>query len=68
MSLKAGQLRELDRDELMKKLSDLSSELFKMRLEFRASRSVANPKVRNLRRDMARVLTILKEKETASDA
>ena len=66
MSLKPRDLRELTLDELSKKLHDLSTELLKARLESRSRRSPANPKWRNLRRDVARIMTIMKEKETAA--
>jgi len=59
------QLRELKRDELEQKLVVLTEERF--RLEFRrATESLTNPlQLRAIRRDIARIQTILKERASA---
>jgi len=58
-------LRELKTEELSQKLSVLTEEQF--RLEFRrATESLSNPlQLRTIRRDIARIKTILKERATA---
>ena len=58
-------LRELKTDELRQKLASLTEEKF--RLEFRrATESLANPlQLRTIRRDIARIQTILKERAKA---
>jgi large subunit ribosomal protein L29 len=58
-------LRELKTDELTQKLATLTEERF--RLEFRrATESLTNPlQLRVIRRDIARIKTILKERATA---
>jgi len=58
-------LRELKTDELTQKLAVLTEEIF--RLEFRrATESLTNPlQLRMIRRDIARIKTILKERATA---
>jgi len=58
-------LRELKTDELTQKLAVLSEEQF--RLEFRrATESLSNPlQLRTIRRDIARIKTILKERASA---
>jgi large subunit ribosomal protein L29 len=58
-------LRELKTDELRQKLVVLTEEKF--RLEFRrATESLENPlQLRSIRRDIARIQTILKERATA---
>ena len=55
-------LRELKTDELTQKLTVLTEEQF--RLEFRrATESLSNPlQLRTIRRDIARIQTILKER------
>lgn len=63
MGLKPTELREMTGDELAKKLQDLNSELLKGRLEKRGHRGPAGAKDRMLRRDKARVLTVMKQKE-----
>jgi len=56
-------IRELKKDELILKLKDLRMDLLKMR--FTASvGQLKNPhKKKELRKDIARILTIMKEKE-----
>jgi large subunit ribosomal protein L29 len=58
-------LRELKTEELGQKLAVLTEEQF--RLEFRrATESLSNPlQLRMIRRDIARIKTILKERATA---
>jgi large subunit ribosomal protein L29 len=58
-------LRELKTDELTQKLAVLTEEQF--RLEFRrATESLTNPlQLRMLRRDIARIKTILNERASA---
>jgi large subunit ribosomal protein L29 len=59
------ELRELKTDELTQKLVILSEERF--RLEFRrATEALSNPlQLRTIRRDIARIQTILKERASA---
>jgi large subunit ribosomal protein L29 len=59
------ELRELKTDELSQKLAVLTEEQF--RLEFRrATESLTNPlQLRTIRRDIARIRTILKERASA---
>ncbi len=60
--MKAKNLRELTKDELLKKLSDFKSELRGLRFS-KVKGEDKNPlKRRNLKRDIARILTIQKEK------
>ena len=58
-------LRELKTDELTQKLVVLTEEQF--RLQFRrATESLTNPlQLRSIRRDIARIQTILKERASA---
>ena len=59
------ELRELKTEELTQKLEILSEERF--RLEFRrATEALTNPlQLRTIRRDIARIQTILKERASA---
>jgi large subunit ribosomal protein L29 len=61
--MKANDLRELSVDDLKAKLAELTEERF--RLKFRsATESIENPmRFRHLRRDIARVRTMLRAKE-----
>jgi len=60
--MKAAELRDLGVDELGAKERDLADQLFRMRIQ-KAMGQLENPdKVRGLRRDLARVKTVLRQK------
>ncbi len=60
---KARELRELTDEELRQKLVDLKDELFRLRFQL-ATGQLENPmRIREVRRDFARVKTILRERE-----
>ena len=61
--VKAQSMKELTLDEIRQRVTDLREELFNLR--FRNSmRQLDNPlKIRESRREMARLLTVLREKE-----
>lgn len=64
--MKAMELREFTVEELQAKETELSEQLFALRLQ-KVTGQLENPaKIRNLRRDMARVLSVLREKQAAS--
>ena len=60
--MKAAELRELDNDALESKVRDLDDQLFRMRIQKSMGQLEAPGRVRNVRRELARVKTILKEK------
>ena len=62
---KAADIRDMSTDELKDRISQAQEELF--RLRFRgATQQLENPSlIKNLRRDVARMRTILQERETA---
>jgi len=61
--LKSKQIREMKIEELNKKLSELRLELLKEMGNVKMGRPVKNPgKIRELKRTVARILTIKKEK------
>jgi len=62
--MKAKELNELTNDELQSKLKTLKSELFNLRFSH-ATGQLANPmQINNTKKDIARVLTILKQRES----
>ena len=67
--MKAQELRDKSIDELNKALSDLEEQLFKLRFQ-KSTGQIENPqKIREVRKDIARVLTVINERagqETAS--
>ena len=61
--MKARELRELSIHELKEKLSQLREELFNLRFQ-KTIHKLENPmRIRQVKRDIARILTILREKE-----
>lgn len=59
--MKVTQVREMSVEELRAKETDLAQQLFALRLQ-RVTGQLENPaKLRQARRDLARVLTVLKE-------
>jgi large subunit ribosomal protein L29 len=61
--MKKEQMRELTRDELHQKKLEVEEEFFNLRLQ-KASKELDNPlRLRTLRRELARINTILREDE-----
>ena len=61
--MKATEIRSLSVEELEKKLADLQKDLFMLRMQH-ATNHLDNPvKISNVRRDIARVKTVLQEKQ-----
>ena len=62
--MKAAELRDLGEDELGAKERDLTDQLFRMRIQ-KSMGSLESPnKIRMVRRDLARVKTVLRQKRT----
>jgi large subunit ribosomal protein L29 len=62
--MKASKLRELSREELVQQLEEARKDLFGMRIQ-KATAQVEHPlRMRNLRRDIARVKTVLRARES----
>ena len=59
--MKAGQFRELTREELEQKLSDLKDDLFKLRLRHSVAKLENPMKIREIKKDIARLETVMKE-------
>ena len=61
--MKANEIRSLSVEELEKKLADLKKDLFMLRMQH-ATNHLDNPvKISAVRRDIARVKTVLREKQ-----
>jgi len=59
---KAVELRELDGETLEAKAKELDDQLFRMRIQKAMGQLEAPGKIRNVRRDLARIQTVLREK------
>jgi large subunit ribosomal protein L29 len=66
--MKANDIRERSDDELRKTLGDLEEQLFKLRFQ-KSTGQIDNPiKIREVRKDIARVLTVMNERQTDGSA
>ena len=63
--MKAAELREMSAGELEQKAQELDDQLFRLRIQKSMGQIEAAGKLKALRRDLARVQTVLREKETA---
>ena len=65
--MKANELREQSLEELSRKLGDFEEQLFKLRFQ-RSTGQIEDPnKIREARRNIARVLTIMNERKPAAN-
>ncbi len=63
--MKAKEIREMTSEELEKKLKELKNELFNLRFQH-AVNQLDNPhKIADVKKDIARVMTVLREKKDA---
>jgi large subunit ribosomal protein L29 len=60
--MRASELRELGTDELMEKAKDLKEELFNLRFQHATGQLENVMRLSQVKRDIARVNTILREK------
>jgi large subunit ribosomal protein L29 len=63
--MNAAEIRELGVDELRAREKDLDDQLFRLRIQKSMGQLEAPAKVREVRRDLARIKTILREKQPA---
>ena len=61
--MKADKIRELDATELRKQLSDSAEQIFRLKFQMNMGQTDGLKKYRQLRKDRARILTILKQRE-----
>ena len=63
--MRAVDVRELSNEEIQTKISEAQEELFRLRFRS-ATQQIENPAlIKSLRRDVARMRTILRERETS---
>lgn len=64
--MKAKELRQLGIGELHKKLKELRKELFNLRFQHATAQLENTQRIPQVKKDIARVLTVLREKELES--
>jgi large subunit ribosomal protein L29 len=66
--VKPAKVRELNVEELKGKEKELAEQLFKLRLSKAIGQLDSGIKIRDTRRDIARIKTVLRQKQTAAKA
>ena len=59
----AGELRELGADELVLRLRESKEELFNLRFQMATGQMDNNRRLRTVRHDIARIYTVMRERE-----
>jgi len=67
MTMKAKELADLEPDELAAKLAEAKEELFNLRFQ-NVTGQLDNPhRLRDVRKDIARILTVIRQRELAGE-
>jgi len=64
--MKAIELRELDAAELAEKLDEAKEELFNLRFQMATNQLDNTARLRQVRREVARISTVIREQEIAA--
>jgi large subunit ribosomal protein L29 len=65
-AVKVDKIRELKNEELETRVEELEEEIFRARIQKETGQLDQMGKVRNLRRDLARVKTVLRERRASA--
>jgi large subunit ribosomal protein L29 len=65
--VKADELRELSIQELVEREKELARELFNLRFQMATGQLSSHTSLKKTKRDIARIKTVLKEKEAMKD-
>jgi large subunit ribosomal protein L29 len=66
--MKASEIKDLSMEEMLRKLDDLKEELFNLRFQHETGQLENPQKMKQAKRDIARVKTIIKQSELNSEA
>jgi large subunit ribosomal protein L29 len=61
--MKVKELREMTGEQLTQQLNEISSGLFRLRVQAQTERVDAPSEIRKARRDIARIMTVQRERE-----
>jgi large subunit ribosomal protein L29 len=61
--MRADKIRQLDSDELRRQMAEMHEQNFRLRFQMSMGQSDGLKKLRNIRKDRARILTILRDRE-----
>jgi len=63
--MKAQKVRDLDENELRQQLREMEEQAFRLKFQMSMGQQDGLKKIRQMRKDRARILTILREREVA---
>jgi large subunit ribosomal protein L29 len=66
--MKANELRDLSPDEIQARMKELQEELFNLRFQLATGQIENVGRIRTVRRNIARLKTVQRERELASEA
>ena len=66
--MKASEIRDLGMEEMLRKLDDLKQELFNLRFQHETGQLENPQKMKQAKRDIARVKTVIKQSELNNKA
>ena len=61
--MKADKIREIDNDELTRQVADAREQMFRLRFQLTMGQTDGLKKLRILKKDRARMLTVLRDRE-----
>ena len=64
--MKAAELRDLGADELGARERELTDQIFRMRIQKSMGQLEAPEKIKTVRRDLARIKTVMRQKQASS--
>ncbi len=64
--MKASEIRELTENELNKKRNELMEEIFNLRIQVSTQQTTNFARIGKLKKDLARLLTVIREKEIST--
>jgi large subunit ribosomal protein L29 len=63
--MKASKMRDMSREDLVQEETELREQLFKLRFQTATGQIESAPRLRGVRRDIARIQTVLRQMEIA---
>jgi len=61
--VKADEIRNMSMEDRLRKLNELRIELMKLRMQAKIGTLTDTARIRNIRRDIARILTVIREEQ-----
>jgi len=65
--MKADKIREIDTKELQRQYADSADQMFRLRFQLKMGQTDGVKKLRELRKDRARMLTVMRERELQAE-